>query len=286
MGKAKRKAHKKEKMRNMKNQVLDAQYADKVKEMEALEQKEQYAEALELLADLIEQGCRDVSIMYAGAKDYFMIGDYERSAKWVNNVLSFDANHVGARILLGRICLLEDRVDDAFAIFSFVLQNYEATLMETEKQEIEEIFYYYCKHEQEILRQECPAIYRFLQKRGKVPESDSIVSAIETEESESNTEEANSKDDVKKVLEDIRGKDISIAQKVRILNSFAASYYFAGSSEVAKRLLQEALLLNIDDQTLKNLAVVEMNLGNEDKALAYASRMEQADFLLLTALRK
>ena len=86
----------------------------------------EYAETINALAELVQAGGHDAESLYMGAYSYFMTGDYLRAASMVQNVLTFDPNHVAARILLARVCILEDRADDGLAIFDFVLEHYEA----------------------------------------------------------------------------------------------------------------------------------------------------------------
>ena len=77
--------------------------------------------------------------MYDGAYAYFMLGDYPRAINWVNTTLSYDSAHVQARILLGRICILEDRTEDGLAILDFVLENCRSVIPEASLDEMEEI---------------------------------------------------------------------------------------------------------------------------------------------------
>lgn len=41
--------------------------------------------------------------------------------------------HIGARILLGKLCLSEERIDDALAIYEFVLSNFGGKLTKDQK---------------------------------------------------------------------------------------------------------------------------------------------------------
>ncbi len=125
---------------------------------------EQYAEVLESLAELVTlTKTKDAKpeFLYDGAYSYFMLGDYERAASWVDNVLTFDSGNIPARILLARICILEDRVDDGLAIFDFVLKNASGRLSDDEKDEIEDMISYYMRRDEDKIRKQYPNIASF-----------------------------------------------------------------------------------------------------------------------------
>jgi len=82
------------------------------RELAAQMADEEYGEALGTVAAMIEAGLQDADAFYDAAYSYFMSGDYERATEWVDNTLRFAPQHVGARILLARICLLEERTAD------------------------------------------------------------------------------------------------------------------------------------------------------------------------------
>ena len=135
--------------------------ADKAK-MKAYMTEENYAKALETLAKLIDQKHYEAELMYDGAYAYFMLGDYPRAINWVNTTLTYAPAHALARILLGRICILEDRTEDGLAIFDFVLEHYRQTLPEEALDEMEEILEYYGRNEMDKLKKNYPYIADFL----------------------------------------------------------------------------------------------------------------------------
>lgn len=91
---------------------------------------------LENLAELINNEVYDADAMYAGAYSYFMLGDYERATVWINNTLSYNPKHLQVRVLLGRLCLLNDCVDDAMALYENVLEHGKYNLEEGILEEI------------------------------------------------------------------------------------------------------------------------------------------------------
>ena len=102
MGKASRKYNR------GKNRKQEAQQA-KMQEQEKRElgarmmenvEKEAYAEALDVLAEMIEKKLYDPEYMYEGARCYFMTGDYERATQWLDNTLQFEPNHVAATCII------------------------------------------------------------------------------------------------------------------------------------------------------------------------------------------
>ena len=124
--------------------------------------EEKFADAIETMAELARLKCMDPEVMYAGAYSYFMLGDYERAATWIDNTLSFAPNHIMARVLLARLCLLEERTEDGLAIFDFVLEHYQPELAADAAEEIEEILEYYGRNEADKLRRRYPHIAAFL----------------------------------------------------------------------------------------------------------------------------
>lgn len=167
-------------MKNIKKQQaqnIDAKAKVMYKEMRNLIDADEYARAVELFAELVQlkqkklSTAEDIEATYNCAYSYYMLGDYERAVKWVNNTLTMDRNHLKARLLLARICLFEDRTDDGLAIFDFVLSNYESVLSEDTKEELEEILEYYGETEETMISDRYPAIAKFLGMDQIIPDN-------------------------------------------------------------------------------------------------------------------
>lgn len=244
--------------------------------------KDDYAAALNQLAVMVENNLYDADVLYAGAYCYFMLCDYERAAGWLDNTLSVDNGHVKARLLLARLCLLEDRAETGLTIYDFVLKNYGNVLTVEQKDEIKDVLDYYAHHEQEML-----ANFHNLQQFlgiGNEVMGDKEVSG----------DEMVSVDDAAKAQEDIVARNIadtlarpwSVQEKVRVFNSFAGGHFFQGENDKAVEYLRAALDLDeYNDITLKNAAILYARQGDREKALNFASRMRVTDFALLEKLQ-
>ena len=124
-------------------------FAEKIKQQMAAAD---YGGALETLAASISAEVYDAGCMYEGACAYFMLGDYTRAAQWVQNTLQYAPDHAAARLLLARICILEDRVEDGLAIFEFVLAHEATQLTQQQREDMEDILAYYGKSEASLVR--------------------------------------------------------------------------------------------------------------------------------------
>ena len=258
---------------------------------------EEYAEALGTVAAMIEKGIRDADAFYDAAYSYFMSGDYERATEWVDNTLRLAPEHVKARILLARICLLQDRASDGLAIFEFVLKNYAAALSAEDREDLSEVLDYYGTTKEDEIRAGYPAIAKFLQLDGVAsaaqPEAfqplAQQVQRIETQPVQPTQpagQEADDEAEVLRLVQEILGKDVAVLEKVRLLNSFAGGFFLAGSFAAAKSLLKQALVLDAhDEMTLKNMGYTLAALGERDTALELASMMQRPDFGLLSVIR-
>lgn len=134
MGKAsKRLRRQKEKKRA---QELRRGAAGTEQELRACFAAGEYQQVLEKLATLIQAKDVKPEFLYDGAYSYFMLGDLERASQWVSNTLTYAPSHVEARLLLARICLGQQRQDDAFAVLEFLAEHDAADLTEAQRKEI------------------------------------------------------------------------------------------------------------------------------------------------------
>jgi len=259
---------------------------------------EEYAEALGTVAAMIEKGIKDADAFYDAAYSYFMSGDYERATQWVDNTLSLVPQHVRARILLARICLLEERTSDGLAIFEFVLKNYAASLSTEDKEDLSEVLDYYAATKEDEIRAGYPAIAHFLQLDHAASEKQTaafqplaqqvqrIEMPLAQQKQSVQQSAADDENEAMRLTQEILGKDVALSEKVRLLNSFAGGFFLAGSFTAAKHLLKQALGLDAhDEMTLKNMGYTLAALGERDAALELAARMKVPDFGLLVAVR-
>ena len=87
----------------------------------------------------------------------------------------------------------------------------------------------------------------------------------------------------------VMAQQISLADKVHLLNAFAAAHFMAGAAEyaAAREELEQALQLDIASaETLRNLAVLAKCQGEAEKAWAFAAKLPTSDFLLMAFLGK
>ena len=341
MGKASRRFLKRQEQRKQEQakQVLGGKAAVVRQHFEAGE----YAETLNALAELVQAGGHDAESLYMGAYSYFMTGDYIRAASMVQNVLSFDPNHIAARILLARVCILEDRADDGLAIFDFVIEHYEGKLTQQQREDVEDILEYYGRNEGDRLATDFPHVAAFLGIKAEdapgpepataVPEPPEVpvnepapqaaapeppapaapvnepapktatpepetrateapASAPDIEDvtkPEEATEQAAAEalPDTQDKINEILANNLSLLEKVRVLNAFAGASFVADALEDAEAYLRAALEIDgTDAGAIRNLAVLLHAMGAQDKALAVAAKLPETDFLLLDVLRR
>lgn len=255
-------------------------------------EREDYACFLETLAADIERHPQeiDADLMYNGAFAYFMLGDYERATSWVDNTLQVDGGNLKARILLGRICILEERTEDALAIFEFVLEHGDGQLSQDEREDIATIASYYARKDEEHTKSSYPYLSVLL---GFLPPE--TVSAHQESQNfclgncEKVQPQVDAQDGVAAAesrLTNILEQKIALRDKVKLLETTAGGFYTQGMVLAAEKLLAAALAIDpLDDNILRNMALVQMELGNQEKAMRFASQMQRMDFLLLSRLK-
>lgn len=288
-------------------------YAEKMKQQLA---SEDYSGIVGTLAEAITEDVKNGELMYNGAYAYFMIGDYLRAAEWCQNALEFGDKDVSvataARLLLARICILEDRTEDGMKLLDLLLGTLKNALTEEQKDDIEDILDYYKENEKElVLKYSHIAAFLGLEEDAEIapagqvademtpqletasqsaPETAESVPAEQTaapaeaaaQPSEQRTDPAEVSAQAKSVL----GQEIGLTKKVQLLNKFAGGYFAAGDLAAAKICLDAALPLDTENaMTLRNLAVLAHAAGDRERALAFATAMPETDFLLLARLR-
>lgn len=246
--------------------------------------KEKYVEVIEELAKMIKAKCYDADTMYAGAFSYFMLGDYKRASDWVNNTLTYDPQNINVRILLARLCFLEDRVNDGLAVCNFVMQYYSNNLNDEQQHDLEDLVSMYIDDDGVD-----KTIYPYLLTM--INDDATIDTTEEAVTSSSAKEAADSKiialDIAKAKCQEIMQQQLALTDKVKLLNSFAASFYLDKDFASAELLLAEALRIDTkNDATLRNMVMTQLRLGNIAKAKKFATEMTMADFILLDMIAK
>lgn len=130
------------KKQKKKENAAVSELIDLKKKMKAQYAAGEYVEAMDTMAELAEHKKMDPEVMYMGASCYFMTGDYERAATWVNNTLRYDPQSIAARLLLARLCFAEGKNSDGFAILNFVVERYAGGIRDTENKILLEMLEY------------------------------------------------------------------------------------------------------------------------------------------------
>lgn len=361
------------KRNNQAKQVLTGLKHDMQQFMEA----EDYAAAMDVMAEIAANKQMDGEIMYWGAQCYFFTGDFERAEKWVNNALNNGYNSGGLKMLLATLCMSEERNEDAFKLCEVVLtEGIEG--MSKQDQEIFDNFMDNISYGYDELVTQYPNISEYLQKKqadkeinlpvnklkeilkGKkveeakpqqvdvqeevktepenapnedkaqaalarlrqllsknkeqsveennevqkpvesaiiseaVQEKEEVIPEIQQveapqpimEESDNVQQNEAEKVDVSDTLTKIAAKEISLVEKVRLINVFAGVCYQQGDYQSAFDLLSAALELDGQDvATLKNIAYTCLSAGEQEQAMSFAAKLPVVDFALLYALK-
>lgn len=303
MGKTSRKLAKKqqENKADQQNKII----LDDKQKIAAYKEDGDYEAALEVVIDLLNRHCYDADVLFSAAELYFMAGDYERTAVWINKTLEFFPGHTEARILLAHTCMLTDRLDDALKILEVVLRSSKEQLNEQEEERIEELLEYF-KYTADLgeIKKTYPRIAAFLQLDVEAEagsDADTTIEEIKEEIKEEIVPGSiiKGEDDPVKVLDEtelcnemtqikreIAEKRISLRQKIFLYNSFAGGFFFDNRFDEAQELLEEALQIDSDDtETLKNITELCIEQGNKEKALEYVAKLSITDFSLLKKIK-
>ena len=278
-----RKRARREEKRNAKGTMTMAE--KKVATVEQIRkhmEKKEYAGVINTFADMLEQGNPPEECFGDVARAYFELGDYTRAASWVTTTLSKDAGNVEVRILLGRICQREKRPDDALKLYDAILRMHGNALSNEQRDEIKRLAGLDARLALEKTRTEYPHLAALL-GLGEAPVKESSPSAPVASQP---VQAASPTVDAEKRAEEILAQEIRPVEKVEALNAFAGAAYIADDYASAKTLLMAALRLDPGcDVTLRNMALLLHDMGEQEKALQIAAKIRQTDFTLLHALK-
>ena len=204
------------KRNNQAKQVLTGLKHDMQQFMEA----EDYAAAMDVMAEIAANKQMDGEIMYWGAQSYFFTGDLERAEKWVYNALNNGYNSVGVKMLLATLCMTEERSEEAFKLCEAVLtEGIEG--MSKQDQEIFNNFMENITYSYDELVSEYPKISEYLQKKQADNEANSPVNKLkqilkdkEVEEAKPQQEEV--QEEVKTETEEAPSEDKAQAALARL----------------------------------------------------------------------
>lgn len=269
--------------------------------MQSLVAEKKYADAMDVMAEIARTGIMDSETMYLGALCYFRTEDYERAARWTIHVLEKDGANYRARLLLVHICMAKDRVQDGLDILEDLLAADEERLTADEREELIDELYYFRYTDQEMLAK-CPRTRKLLgiedseapkEKADHIEAADPIArhKAENTPDNENAARDGQSgkeKDmqEADKIIEDILSREISLKEKVKLLNNFAAGCYLAEDYAGCYALLAAALRIDSQNEAVVcNMAYTCIAMQDMDKALAFAAKMPMADFACINAIK-
>jgi tetratricopeptide (TPR) repeat protein len=280
-------------LRTQKNDEDNKKMEISKNELEEIIARGDYEKGLEKVICLLEAGHTDAFILLATAKFYFQAGDYERAAQWIDNTLTVEPTNINARLLLANICLLEDRIDDGFKIYEFVLKHNLKQLSKQNCQDMRDKLEFYAQTERTKITTEYIALAEFLEIKAFEDniEEKAIPEVCKTESIEADTEALIEKPylnefDVEKTKQEILQKKIDVKGKITLCNSFAGACFFEQKLDVAEDFLMMALSFNCKDkETLTNYIHLALEQKNQKKALQYAAELQETDFSLLAKIR-
>lgn len=290
---ARKKRARREEKRQMKGTMTMAEKKIiTAEQIQAYVKKEKYAEAINAFADALAQGEPPKECYADVARAYFELGDYKRAADWVSNALSMDPGNVDVRILLARICQRERRTDDALKIYENILAVHAAALTATQRAEIEQRAGLDARLAQDKTRMAYPHLAALLglapaPAAPTVPAAPAVSTAAPISPvSVPAAPAAQSSGDAKAQAAQILAQSIRPAEKMAALNAFAGAAYVKDDYAGARELLMAALELDPGcDVTLRNMALLLHEMGEQEKALQVAAKMGQTDFMLLRTLK-
>lgn len=285
-------------------------------EMQQLMQEKDYATALEVMAEIADTGQMDTETMYWGAKCYFLLGDYDRAAKWLDNTFSRQADYMSAKVLLSALCIAQKRYEDALKLGEYILAKGEEQMTEEDRDILEKglksvaaiqkaLFKDYpaCRNFVGITDEAANALAKLRKLMDEVKQGGGLANVSSVDEAGKEAdgaengnegeelpaevaqpcrEDAADSFDTDKVVTEIMAKEVSLREKIRLLNAFAGGCYQAGDYQSAFELLSAALQLDAhDDTVLKNIAYTCLAADEKEQALEYAAKMTMVDFALL-----
>lgn len=249
-------------------------------------------EELAFIVELLQLQCCDTDIIFDAAQLYFMAGDYEQSAIWINKTLELVPDHLEARILLTRICILGDRIRDGLAVLDCILKR-DQDLSEKQKDQMKEILAYseQTRNTNELL-QDYSHVAAFWEAMQVAPPP-SLSPFAEVKDTLLEVVKAGTagvvitKGHAEAIKSEIMTKNISLQGKIELCNSIAGEYCYAGQLADAEMMLLAAFSLDeCNMETLRNLSLLMLVCDDKNRALQYAEKIPQKDFILLQLIKK
>ena len=302
--------NKAKKLDNKKNKTF-LQYKE---QMQALLSQGQYVDAMDVMAEMAQLHKMDAECMYWGALCYYATGDLERATKWVNNALNFQAGKLlpAILVLLARICVAEGKADQSLQLVEKALNatnefsneaedglqqlmaEYESMPEARAKYPAVEAYYQQWQQMQAAAQAEAPAepVSALDKLKNILAKTKHLSQENTAEEAEWLSEEAEDKDSeaaaaAEGAITRIMSQEISMSEKIKLLNAFAAGCYQADDYTGAAAFLLKALEMDgLDQDTLRNMVYVCLSQGQQEQAAEYASKLQPADSGLLYLMKQ
>lgn len=302
--------NKAKKLDNKKNKTF-LQYKE---QMQVLLSQGQYVDAMDVMAEMAQLHKMDAECMYWGALCYYATGDLERATKWVNNALNFQAGKLlpAILVLLARICVAEGKADQSLQLVEKALNatnefsneaedglqqlmaEYESMPEARAKYPAVEAYYQQWQQMQAAAQAEAPAepVSALDKLKNILAKTKHLSQENTAEEAEWLSEEAEDKDSeaaaaAEGAITRIMSQEISMSEKIKLLNAFAAGCYQADDYTGAAAFLLKALEMDgLDQDTLRNMVYVCLSQGQQEQAAEYASKLQPADFGLLYLMKQ
>lgn len=121
------------------NDIKCRNIISKVKE---LMQKEEYVDALKISSRIKWgelSGEVEIELMYLNAQCYFYTEDYVHAIEYIEYILNLNNEHAQAKILLGRLCLVQGMVDDAIKVWKQLLNDKNVNITNQQREELKEL---------------------------------------------------------------------------------------------------------------------------------------------------
>lgn len=264
----------------------------------------EYVEAMDTMAKLAEHKKMDPEIMYMGASCYFMTGDYERAAKWVNNTLNYDPQNIAARLLLARLCFVEDKIEDGFTILNFVVEKYAGVIRDEDNKLLVEMLEY-CQENMKDMMSQYSALVEYFHKHYNAPsapemqklETSSIQDMLEASLSPkpeadlgNNTAEAGATDGkskaqaavdrLKALLNKSKGNPTTaqtIVQEAPVNDSVGGNENEVSAEDIIRNVMSSNISLRDKVQSLNNFAGGMYINGDYEGAMAFLKKALEID---------
>ncbi len=281
LGKASKKLaknQKKNKLVELKAKITEYKEAGNVKD------------ALDIVIELFNLKCYDVEVLFDAAELYFLDGDYDRAAVWANKTMEFEGGHIGARILLSRICFLKNRPKDGLAVLEFIL-NTTQHLTDQQAEQIQEILESLESSTSELCA-EYPHITEFMNNLKTAEVLPGLNQSEEHIHLKKNVTVDQEAETVKEVVSvqtlkmKIANKKVSLQEKITLYNSSAGQAYYEDQLGDAEILLLAALELDeYNVESLRNMVLLAVAAHDTIGALQYAAKLPTTDFALLKLIK-